>query len=72
MDRLELQFFVAVAAIAGAAVIAILHCAACAVRNHHSEHDLKVRVNVLRNQIITKKAAKQQGQTVMGEFEVVD
>lgn len=71
MDRSELQIFVVVAGIGVACVLAILHCAACAIRNHHRQHDLKVKVNVLRNQILTKKAAKGGVVSMEGEFEVV-
>lgn len=70
MDRIETQILLAVTAIAAASVLAILYCAACAVRNHHREHDLKVKVNVLRNQMINRKNSK-QGTPIAGEYEVV-
>jgi hypothetical protein len=48
MDRLLEQFFIIAVIFAGIAGLALLHCAACAVKNHHQVHDLKVRVNQLR------------------------
>ncbi len=68
MDRIAMQILLAVAAIGGVSVLAILHCAACAVRNHHRQHDLRVKVNVLRNQIINRKGGKQAASDAEGEF----
>lgn len=48
MDRLLEQFFVLALILSGIAGLAVLHCAACAVKNHHQVHDLKAKVNRLR------------------------
>ncbi len=48
MDRLFDQFVVIAVIIAGISTLAVLHCAANAVRNHHQVHDLRVKVNQLR------------------------
>lgn len=48
MADLMSQAWVVVAIIVALAVLAIFHCAAAAIRNHHHVHDLRVRVNELR------------------------
>lgn len=54
MDRLLEQFFIIALIFSGIAGLAVLHCAACAVKNHHQVHDLKVRVNQLRTMQLKK------------------
>jgi hypothetical protein len=59
MDRLAEQFLVIVLVLSGIAGLAVLHCAACAVKNHHQVHDLKARVNRLRTMQLKKVRDRQ-------------
>lgn len=50
MDSLLDKAGVVMAAIAALGALGLLHCVACALRNHQHVHDLRVRVGTLRNE----------------------
>jgi hypothetical protein len=54
MDSLLDKAGVVMAAIAALGALGLLHCVACALRNHKHVHDLRVRVGTLRNEQIKR------------------
>jgi hypothetical protein len=46
--------FVVLAILTGLAALGVLHCVACTVRNTTQVHDLRVKVNTLRNQQLAR------------------
>lgn len=54
MDSLGDKAWVAVAAITALGTLGLLHCVACALRNHKHVHDLRVRVGTLRNEQVRR------------------
>lgn len=57
MEGLVDKAWVVLSVLAGMGVLGVLHCMASSINNHHKVHDLRVRVNELRNQQIRKLKA---------------
>lgn len=54
MSGFEDKLWVLALAFGGLGTLAMLHCFACGLRNGAKQHDLKVRVNELRNRQMLK------------------
>ncbi|GDX99012.1 hypothetical protein LBMAG48_14160 [Phycisphaerae bacterium] len=57
MEGMFDKAWVILSVLAGLGVLGVLHCMATAINNHHKVHDLRVRVNELRNMQIHKLKA---------------
>lgn len=69
MEGIVDKAWVILSVIAGVGVLGVLHCVASSINNHHKVHDLRVRVNELRNQQIRKL---KQTTLEYADFDVVD
>lgn len=69
METLFDKAWVILSIVAGMGVLGVLHCVASSINNHHKVHDLRVRVNELRNQQIHKL---KQTNLDYADFDVVD
>jgi hypothetical protein len=54
METVADKAWVILSIAAGLGLLGVLHCLASAINNHHKVHDLRVRVNELRNQQLLK------------------